>query len=291
VWGYNEAANKKSKNPNTLAVTNPAPATTTGLQVAGTGSTTVWSGRDVNITWDRRTDTDFDYYEIKVLSNGGATTRRTEKIQQNYYTYSYDMNTDDGNGTPTNILIFRVRTYDTFGNASGLAEITITNPAPAAPSGLTGMPWMEGVKFIWLPNTEHDWDYYSVRSKVESDAWSDWENHDNCNFFRFLTTDEVTNHGSEALIYFEVKAVDTFGTASPVSDTNATTLCLNIAATDINDFAITSSKIFTKIPILESDSWTDDSPSAGYVAWNEHSLYYNGALYTIAAGNRLQIPL
>ena len=285
VWGFNEAANKKSKNPATLAVTNPAPATTTNLQVAGTGSTTVWSGRDVNITWDINTDIDRDYYEVQVLSNGGITTRRTEKIQQNHYTYSYDMNSEDGNGTPVAILIFRVRTYDTFGNASGLAEITITNPAPASVSGLTATPFMKAMRFHWLGNTETDFYNYSIRHKVETDSWSDWQDYNGCEFFRTLTETEITDHGTDATIYFEIKAVDTFVSESGTESSSADCLSLDIKASDINDFAITESKIFTKIPIITGDTWTDDSPSANYVAWNEHKLYYNGVEYTIASGN------
>ena len=58
-----------------------------------------------------------------------------------------------------------------------------------------------------------------------------------------------------------------------------------IGTDDIEDFAITASKISTKIPILTGDSWTDNSPSSGYVAWNAHTLYYNGVAYSISAGN------
>ncbi len=58
-----------------------------------------------------------------------------------------------------------------------------------------------------------------------------------------------------------------------------------VVAADIGLFAITASRIFTKIPIVTGDAWTDNSPDAGKVAWNEHTLYYNGVAYTIAAGN------
>jgi hypothetical protein len=72
----------------------------------------------------------------------------------------------------------------------------------------------------------------------------------------------------------------------PVSDTAgvaATTALVNTS--DIGTFAILASQLYTKIPIITGDSWTNNSPSAGYVAWNEHTLYYNGVAYTIAAGN------
>jgi hypothetical protein len=72
----------------------------------------------------------------------------------------------------------------------------------------------------------------------------------------------------------------------PVSDTAgvaATTALVNTS--DIGTFAILASQLYTKIPIITGDSWTNNSPSAGYVAWNAHTLYYNGVAYTIDAGN------
>ena len=75
-----------------------------------------------------------------------------------------------------------------------------------------------------------------------------------------------------------------FSTWLPVSATDglsATTA--TVVATDIADFAITASKIFTKIPVLSGDSWTDN-PGGGTVTWNQHTLYYNGVAYTINTG-------
>jgi len=60
---------------------------------------------------------------------------------------------------------------------------------------------------------------------------------------------------------------------------------LNITPTDIQDFAVSASKIFTKIPIIEADSWANNSPSSLYVSWNAHWLFYNGNKYNINASN------
>lgn len=58
-----------------------------------------------------------------------------------------------------------------------------------------------------------------------------------------------------------------------------------IGATDIDDFAITASKVFNNIPIISEDNWTDDDPTAGKIAWDEHNITYGGAYYLVAAGN------
>lgn len=49
--------------------------------------------------------------------------------------------------------------------------------------------------------------------------------------------------------------------------------------------AIDASRINAGIIILSGDTWTDNTPSAGYVSWNQHEVYWNGTEYVIAAGN------
>jgi predicted phage tail protein len=56
-----------------------------------------------------------------------------------------------------------------------------------------------------------------------------------------------------------------------------------IQGTDIENLGVDLSDIFMKIPVVTGDSWSDNYPSAGYVYWNAHTLYYNGAGYSIAA--------
>ena len=273
-----------------------------GLQIVGMGTSTIWQNKDLKLTWNLSTDlfpieagneelgagtfppmADFGGFRIRILNSTG--TLRKEIIQvDNNYTYTFELNSEDG--TPASSLIIKVWARDRFGQESeSPATISVSNPAPSAPSGLTATPWMKGVKFIWQPNTEIDISYYTYRIKVETDSWSDWVNTVSVEVMRSLTETEEDDHTSEALIYFEVKAIDTFGNESSVSSTSATTFGLNIQPTDIDDFGITASKIFTKIPVLEGDSWTDNSPSAGRIAWNAHTIYYNGVGYSIEAGN------
>jgi len=273
-----------------------------GLQIYGQGNNTVWQNRDLKLTWNLSTTyfpdeaggdefgagsfppmSEFGGYRIWIGDSDG--TRRRELIQEsNEYTYTYERNDEDG--TPAANLIIKVWARNKYGAESATpAIISVSNPAPAAPSSLTATPWMKGIKFTWQPNTEIDISYYTYRIKVETDEWSSWVNTVSVEVMRVLTETEQDDHSTEALIYFEVKAVDTFGNESSVSSTSDTTLGLNIQPTDIDDFAITASKIFTKIPVLDGDSWTDDTPDTNSVTWNDHTIYYNGAAYPIAAGS------
>jgi len=263
-----------------------------GIYVQGQNpNLTTFEGKDVNIVWnpvgsDSHTRSLVAGYNIEIYDSSDNLLR-TAFETSNGYLYSYSMNLSDSvSGVAEGDLLFVIRTVMVNSKESNSSSaLHITNGTPSAPTGLTSVTWMEAGKFTWIPATENDFSHYLLRTKVESDAWSDWFEYNSSEYFRSLTNTEVTDHTSEAMIYFEITAVDVFRNESTASSTNVTTSGLNIQSSDINDFEITASKIFTKIPILESDSWTNNSPSAGYVAWNRHTIYCNGAGYTIAAGN------
>ncbi|MFH1760023.1 MAG: fibronectin type III domain-containing protein, partial [bacterium] len=278
-----------------------------GLRLDGERSlnTTVFTKRDAKFTWRETSvtsgaghlpagqeplgagqsidDANFRYW-VEIHKNG--IMKRKEIVADNHYIYSYEKNVAD-NGSAVSTFTIKVWGFNVAANLKSVrpATLRVSNPAPAAVSGLTASQWMEGIKFSWQRSPEIDFDYFSYRIQVESDGWSDWSNVTGCEVFRFLTAAEVTAHGSEANIQIEIKVYDTFGNASTTSTTNADCLGLNIQAADIDSFAIDASKIFTKIPIITGDTWTDNSPGAGSIAFNEHTLYYNGVAYTIAAGN------
>jgi len=285
VWGFNEHGNLRSDYSTDLVVSNPSPAVVTSLTVTGTSSTTEFVGKDVNVSWTAPTDPDILNYKV-IITKSDDTVLRTEYVTDRQYTYAFNMNADDNSDVALNAVKVLVYSQDWFSQLSSVTTISVTNPVPADVSDLTATAYPRGVNFEWSRNTEPDLDYYKYRIQVESDGWSSWVNTKTYYILRILTETEISDHTSAAAIYIEVKAVDTFGNESAsAASANATTVTMDIAATDIDDFAITASKNFTKIPVLESDSWTNDSPGAGSVAWNEHSLFYNGAEYTIAAGN------
>lgn len=62
----------------------------------------------------------------------------------------------------------------------------------------------------------------------------------------------------------------------------------SIIAEKIAKAAVDATKLNTKTVILLGDTWTDNSPSPGYVSWNQHKLYYAGVEHVIAAGNTIQ---
>ena len=71
---------------------------------------------------------------------------------------------------------------------------------------------------------------------------------------------------------------------SAVVSANADCDSLYIPPTDIRNFGELASKMFD-VPVLDGVSWGDNSPSAGSISWNAHSLWHDGTEYTISADN------
>jgi len=283
------------------------PPNVNGLRLDGesTLSTTEFTTRDPKFVWKKTSLTsgagklpageeplgagqyydDANYKYIVEIWVGGIKKRK-EILSDNFYTYTYEKNFLD-NGTASSSFTIWVWGFNELANLKSVdpSKLRVSNPAPSAVSGLSATPWMRGVRFSWLKNTELDLDYYSYRVKVETDGWSDWEKTTDLYYNSNLTSTNIDDHGEDATIYIEVKAVDTFGNESSTQSSSGSAEGLNVQPTDISDFAITASKIFTKIPILDSDTWTNDTPDGSSVTWNTHSIKYNGASYPITGGN------
>jgi len=156
--------------------------------------------------------------------------------------------------------------------------------APGAPSNLSATGSFKSIFLTWDNPSDSDLKYIEV--------WeSDTNDRSAASRIAVVFTDFFSRGGlgNNVTKYYWIRGVDATGNEGawhPTGSTagvSATTLV--IGSTDVDDFAITASKIHNKVPVLSGDSWTDNSPSAGSVAWNEHSLYYNGVEYTISAGS------
>ncbi len=269
-----------------------------GLEIVGQGNNTIWQHRDLRLRWNPIVNMSMDagdaagrfppaselaFYRIKIYSSDDNVLRRERLLTSPSYVYTYEKNSEDGLAS---VLIIRVWAVHSSGRESLIpATLSVSNPAPAAPSGLSSYPYMRGVQFEWIRNTEIDFSHYAYRIKVASNVWSVWIETFSTFIVRSLTGAEKTAHGGDANIKFEVKAFDTFGTPSIISMAQNSALSLEIEATDIEKFAVEASKIHTKIPIITGDSWTNDTPDTNSITWNEHSLFYNGVEYIIAASN------
>lgn len=156
--------------------------------------------------------------------------------------------------------------------------------APGEGSALTANASFYNIFLDWTNPADADFDVMEV--------WrSTTNNRSNASLIAAVRSDHYADNlgAADLTRYYWIRAKNTSGEVSdyyPVSATagvSATTGA--VVATDIADFAITASKLFLKIPVLDADSWSDDTPGAGSITWNEHNLYYNGVLHVVATGN------
>ena len=291
----------------TITDVNFIPPDINGLRLDGeaTLNATVFTKKDAKFVWRKGSLTsgaghlpagqetlgagewyDDVYYKYWVGIYVGGTQVRKEIVADNAYVYTFEKNLAD-NGTASNSFTIKVWGFNEAANkkSKNPATLAVTNPPPAAPTGLVANSWWEAIKFWWDRNTEIDFSYYYYRIKIESDAWSSWVSTTDNNVFRNLTDAEQAAHGSRAVIYFEIVAYDTFRSASTTNSIDNTTAGLEIATSDIEDFAVNAAKLNANTIFVDNDTWTDSSPTAGSVAWNEHNVYYGGVAYTISSGD------
>jgi len=264
----------------------------TDIECTDTGNQT-WASRDLDISWTEPEIITLSHVRLEFLNSGETAVLRSIEVPKkvdsfvNNYVYTYEQNVSDNSGAPSNSVKVRIAAVEMGSlDESVSSVVTFTNAAPATPDGLSSTPYMNGLAYQWNLGSERDLDHYEYRFQVESEGWGSWIENDKYDrrAFVFLTDSQAESYPSGADLYFEVKAVDTFGNESSAADDNDTTGSIYLPSTAISDIAQLSGA-FTEIPVLVDDAWADDDPSAGYISWTEHKLYYNGTEYTIAAGN------
>ena len=115
----------------------------TGLQIFEGGNSNEFVGKDCKFVWNPidvvisgdvgageepvTSNLLFKDYEVKICNIDG-TVRRMEYVQVPTYTYTYEMNSDDGDVTRS--FEIRVKARDIFLQTSEDSRLSVTNPAP-----------------------------------------------------------------------------------------------------------------------------------------------------------------
>ncbi len=155
--------------------------------------------------------------------------------------------------------------------------------APSAPTVLAADGFLNAIMVSWTNPLNYDLDHVEVWRSANNYVASASKIADvtGASYLDTVGAPDLT-------YYYWVKAVNTSGVASGYSpDTTAgvSGTSLGVDATDIDDFSITATKMFTNTIILDADVWANNSPGGGSIAWNAHNVVYNGASYPITAGN------
>lgn len=255
---------------------NP-PSTPTGLSLT-TGVAQNEDGSDyswIRATWNANGESDLAYYEYRVKETGG-----------NYVYGLVASNEKLFSPVRSNVLHYiGIRAIDIYGNPSAFCSDSTTTSskdavAPGVVTNFTATAAFNTIFLTWTLPSDKDIKFVEIFKSTDSTR-----SHAvslakvNGTFY----SDKIPTYGSQRWYWARTQDLSDNTSVTEAGSVNATTA--TVVSTDIGTFAITASKIYTRIPILDGDTWTDNSPSPGYVAWNSHTIYYNGVAYTMVAGN------
>jgi len=201
-----------------------------------------FSGRDINLAWNpvsvsyiANTIPTFGYMvEVYYTSIQSTNLLRTTFIKNEAYTYSYENNVLDGNGTPNDDLYFVIYAVAQGFSDGAPATFHVTNPAPETVLNLTATSIEDGVIFSWNYTTSTSFKVYEYRTKVDAGDWSEWIETTGTSVTRLLTQDEIIAQGSgTSTIYIDVRVVSVFDKYSDIE--SASTTCINLNITYIVD--------------------------------------------------------
>lgn len=184
-----------------------APKTPTGLVVGLSGNAFTASWNAVTQSSDNSSATDLRQYLVRVSSSlaGGTKTFTTRGTS---FELSYEQNAAIFGSAKASIT-FEVAADDLFGNTSAFsAGVSATNPAPAAPTGVSGNTIVDGVIIKWNANTELDLAGYKVYSGTTSGSQTTLE------WSGVATTATIPTTLYATDKWYKVVAFDVFSTES-----------------------------------------------------------------------------
>lgn len=144
-----------------------------GLELFNQASDTTYAGRDPTFVWrltsglgafsfegdapiEAFSDPAIAFYDVRILNADDGKARRSKLVSVPEYTYSYEDNLEDAKtlnrrfglaNLPRRTFEVEVKVIDTFGREGPPSKLRVTNPSPAAPSGLQITPGI-GTVFV-----------------------------------------------------------------------------------------------------------------------------------------------
>lgn len=156
----------------------------TGLQIYGKGVSNEFDGHDCKLVWNDITTIDvndaaneeingaasngnnswFRYYEVKIIDADDLSTRRIEYSFDPSYTYTYEKNLEDGNGTADRSFYVEVRAVDiAYRRTQTPGRIYCTNPAPDMSVYAPAFePQPTALKVSWFRVPDNDLSHYKI---------------------------------------------------------------------------------------------------------------------------------
>lgn len=193
-------------------------------------------GGTLVVVWLGTENPQLDKYKIVVTGAGGSFTYYQRAI---IFTYPYQQNVEDHGSPGDPTLTVDVSWIDIYGQESPSAQVTPSNSAPGAPSGLAATGGFEQIIVTWNRGVNNDTKHFKLYADQSGAGFTP---DDSTNLvFTGLATEYSHSVGYSETWYYKIKEVDIFDQASTASsavsatshdiDTNTPSAPTNLALT------------------------------------------------------------
>jgi hypothetical protein len=256
----------------------------TNLVEQNTNSTTAFTGPDVNVKWTNAYTNagraiSLKDFQVAVLNPTTNNLLRTEYApavgasQVQTYSYTFAKNMADNAASPLRSVKILVQCRDANNNLSDANAITLTNPAPATPTGITIAPSFKTNFLSWTRPSDTDYiGVYIWGSKTSGFSPSP---------ATLIASGDISTFahaglGDNEQWYYRIAAFDAFsqstsGVGLNVSSEITTT---TLSALVQNEFKLTGVV------------WTPNSPTANHLSWTACT-----AIQTLGTGAGATVPI
>jgi predicted phage tail protein len=259
------------------------------LQVKGGGA--IWGGRDVTMEWDLQDEATFNsgtvtggvvkQFKVEVYNTSNLQLKRTyftSSKDEQEFTYTYAMNSEDFAGSPSRALTFKVYSVDYYANLSTAATLAVSNPAPSMASTTPVVTAKTGyLKVTWTPVADIDMYYYKIYYGTTNPPTTVGGNilHPNT-IFEIFDVSYGTNY------YVQVEPYDAFGVGiksvipSPVSPLQIPTIDVDVELADSIVMSDSDSNGTSTLIKLYNRNFTTDGVTYTITGVDKHIEYaYN----------------
>lgn len=249
--------------PIAVAVADVMPRVS-GLEMRGNGANAdEFTGRDAKFVWreasqtgshelgeepqggdDGQRDLYFKDFEVRVLDPAGALVR-VEHTLDPFFDYTFEKNAEDfaaRTGAPGAYRAFAIEVYQR-GNQNQLsdmpARLTVSNPAPASPTGLTIEGSFRYIFVGYTPPVDLDW----VGLLIWRDDETGFTPSDDTLVYAGPDTQIQLDAAASTQYFLRLAAFDAFGRTGLVISPEYTVTTGAVGTTELADFAVTNAKL------------------------------------------------
>ncbi len=105
-------------------------------------------------------------YKVRVRRSDTNEILREEIVSDTSYTYTFDKNKKDTNGSPVREIVFEVQAVANTGHSSEFVSFSISNPEPLAVTGITTEQVKDGIFITYTPPADVDFVGVKIRDEL-----------------------------------------------------------------------------------------------------------------------------